>query len=76
LLCLAGRKRKTGLHDRRPLLEAIGIDLAQHLDVHQRIADLDVVAGAGEQVDLVAFLDAIRIKLRQPPLRLAEALAK
>ena len=52
------RKRKARLHDRGPLLEAVRVDLPQHLDVHQRIADLHVVAGAGKQIDLVAFLNA------------------
>ena len=66
------RKRKARLHDRGPLLEAVRVDLPQHLDVHQRIADLDVVAGAGKQIDLVAFLNAARRELRQPRLRLPE----
>jgi len=38
------------------LLEPVGVHLAQHLDVHEAIADLDVVAGAGEQVELFALL--------------------
>ena len=41
---VGGGQRKAGLHDRRPLLEAVGVDLAQHLDVHQCIADLHVAA--------------------------------
>ena len=44
---LGRRQREAALHHRRPLLEPVGIDLAQHLDVHQRIAHLDVRARPG-----------------------------
>jgi len=70
------RKRKRRLHHRRPLLEAMRIDLAKHLDVHQRIANLHVVVGAGQQVDLVALLHAARRELRQPRARFAEVSAE
>ncbi len=73
---LGDRKRKTGLHDRRPLFKAIGVDLPQHLDVHQRIADLHILASAGQQVDLVAFLHAARREPRQQRLRTAETPTK
>ena len=72
--CRFGRwKWKARLHDRGPLFEAVRVDLPQHLDVHQGIADLHVVAGAGEQIDLVALLHPRRRQRRQPRLRLPEA---
>jgi len=55
---LGGGQREAGLHDRRPLLQAVGVDLAQQLDVHQRIANLDVGALGRKQIDLVAVLRA------------------
>src|SRR6185312_8386440 len=46
--------------------------LAQDLDVHQVVADLDVVAGAADQVDLVALLDAAGGQRGEPRLGDAE----
>jgi len=60
--CGFGRwKRKARLHDRGPLFESVRVDLPQHLDVHQRIADLHVVAGPGEQINLVALLHPVGV---------------
>ncbi len=56
---VGGGNREFRLHDRRPLLEAVLVDLAQDLDVHQSVADLHGVAFAADQVDLVALLDAL-----------------
>ena len=70
------RKWKARLHDRGPLLQTVRVDLPQHLDVHQSIADLHIVAGAGQQINLVAFLNAARRELCQPRLGLPEVPAK
>ena len=48
------------LEDRFPALEASRIGLAQDLDVHQSVPDLDVVPAGREQVQFVALLDGRR----------------
>src|SRR5262245_1958489 len=71
---LGGRQRKAGLHDRTPLLEAVGVDLLPDLDVHQAVAALHVGVAVGrEQIELVAFLDLARRELSKAPVRFAEA---
>ena len=54
---VGGRQGEAGLHHRPPLLEAVLVHLDEDLDVHEVGADLHVVAGPGQEVELVAFLD-------------------
>ena len=50
-------ERERRLEDRLPALEAVGVCLAEDLDVHQLVPDLDVVAVRRQQVELLALLD-------------------
>ncbi len=67
------RQREPLLHHRLPPLQAVGVDLAEQLDVHEVGADLDVGAGRREQVELVALLDRLRGLRGQGGLRGPEA---
>ena len=58
---VGGGERESRLHHGGPLLEPVVVHGAQHLDVHQRVPDLDVLAGPRQQVELVALLDAAGI---------------
>ena len=57
------------LHDRPPLLEALAVNLYEDLDVHEVVTDLDVVTGARQQIQLVAFLDTVRCERGETVLR-------
>jgi hypothetical protein len=59
------RQGEAGLHDWPPAFEALGVEIHQDLDVHEAVADLDAVAGPGQQVQLVAIQDAGRRQRRQ-----------
>src|SRR5262249_5777341 len=70
-------KRELPLHDRSPLLEAVGVDLLQRFDVHELVSDLDVgVAVRREQVQLVALLHVAWRELAESAVRIAEACAE
>ncbi len=69
-------QRKARLHDRNPLLEPVGIDLRQRLDIHQSRADLHGAACGGQQIQLVALLHSLRRQLGQPALGPAEMSAE
>ena len=61
------RDREARLHDREPLLQAVVVDVLETLDVHQLVANLHgaVHAADGEQIELVALLDAFRRRARR-----------
>ena len=78
-------ERERRLEDRGPLLEAERVGRQQLLDVHELGADLDGLAGARQEVDLVALLGAdggqmtpavlgnARARTERPPLPAARA---
>ena len=70
------RERECGLHDRGPALQPVGTDLLEHLDIHEVVADLDIVTRCRQQVQLVALLHRPGREGREGGLGRPEALAE
>ena len=70
------RQREALLHHRLPSLQTRRVDLSQDLDVQQVVADLHVLAGAAEKIELVALLDAGRRQLCEVLFRNSETPAE
>src|SRR5690242_7636986 len=71
-----GRQRERLLQDRLPALQAICVDLLQHLDVHEVVTDFHVGTKPTEEVQLVALLDSARPQRREPALGKPETRAE
>src|SRR5262249_9357357 len=70
-------ERERLLERRTPLLQTVGIDAFEELDIHQTVANLDVgVRGRREQVDLFAVLDRFSGQGRKPWLDRTEVLTE